>query len=246
MPTNPFLAPSPDYAAARPGYPPALFAALAALAPARERAWDVATGSGQAALGLAPFFEEVLATDASAAQLAQAQPAPNVRYRLAPAEAAGLPDQHVDLVTVAQALHWFDLDRFWPEVRRVLRPGGVFAAWGYAWPEVPPALDAALVAPFRALVDPWWSPGNRLVQRGYEPAAVRFPFALLPLPPQRLELRWTVDELCRYLRTWSAWQRGESELAARGEALFAAGRAAAEGPVTVTMPLSLLVGRAPG
>lgn len=243
MPANPFLAPSADYADARPGYPPALFAALAALAPARGRAWDVATGSGQAALGLAPLFAEVLATDASEAQLAQARPAPNVRYERAPAEAAGLPDAHVDLVTVAQALHWFDLDRFWPEVRRVLRPGGVFAAWGYAWPEVPPALDAALVAPFRALVDPWWSPGNRLVWNGYDPATFRFPFATIPMAPMRLELRWTVGTLARYLRTWSAYQRGEAEIAARAEALFAAGRAAAEGPVPVSMPLTMLVGR---
>ena len=137
------------YARARPGYPPALFAWLAHSCAARDLAWDCATGSGQAAVGLRPWFARILATDASAAQLEQAQPDSGIDYRLAPAEHSGLPAASVDLITVAQALHWFDLPRFHREVRRVLKPDGLFAAWSYgtlrvADPDSRPPTDLSL------------------------------------------------------------------------------------------------------
>ncbi len=119
------------YASFRPGYPPALIDFVTSLAPGRSLAWDCATGNGQAAVCLAEHFERVIATDASAAQLAQATPHPNVEYRQAPAEQSGLADGSVDLLTVATALHWFDFDRFYAEAERVLAPGGALAAWAY-------------------------------------------------------------------------------------------------------------------
>ena len=106
---------SDDYRRWRPGYPDELFAWLAAMAPSRAVAWDCATGSGQAAGGLAAHFARVVATDASAAQVAEAEAFGRVEYRVAPAEDSGLPDASVDLVTVAQALHWFEFERFFPK-----------------------------------------------------------------------------------------------------------------------------------
>jgi len=119
------------YADFRPRYPAALFDWLAQISPARGLAWDCACGSGQASLDLAGHFARVVATDASAAQLAGAQPHAGVEYRQAPAEASGLADASVDLICVAQALHWFDLPRFYAEARRVLKPDGVLAVWTY-------------------------------------------------------------------------------------------------------------------
>src|SRR5687768_3377362 len=120
-----------QYAQSRPTYPDALFAWLASCCAERRLAWDVGAGNGQASVALARHFARVLATDLSAEQIAQATPHERVEYRAAPAERSALPDQDTDLVTVAQALHWFDLDPFYREVRRVLKPAGVFAAWCY-------------------------------------------------------------------------------------------------------------------
>ena len=135
-----------DYARFRPDYPPALFEWLRGVAPARGRVWDCATGSGQAAVALAAHFAEVIATDASAAQLTAAASHPRVRYQCAPAETSALDDASVDAVTVAQALHWLDLDRFYGEVRRVARPGAVIAVWSYGQGEIEPRIDEVIGA----------------------------------------------------------------------------------------------------
>jgi ubiquinone/menaquinone biosynthesis C-methylase UbiE len=120
-----------NYAAFRPDYPRELFQWLASVSPARSAAWDCATGNGQAAVGLAEYFKTVIGTDASADQIANATPHPKIRYSVVPAEKSGLTAQSMDLITVAQSAHWFDLDRFYSEVRRVLRPGGCVALWCY-------------------------------------------------------------------------------------------------------------------
>ncbi len=118
-----------QYAQARPHYPAALFDWLAAHCAKRTLAWDCGAGNGQASVALAAYFEQVHATDISAAQLAEAPAHPRIHYRVAPADASALPSHTADLITVAQALHWFDLDAFYAEARRVLRPGGLIAAW---------------------------------------------------------------------------------------------------------------------
>jgi SAM-dependent methyltransferase len=191
-----------QYAAFRPRYPAALFEALAALAPGRRLAWDCATGSGQAAIGLAAIFDRVVATDASAAQIGAALPHPRVEYRVAPAEDGGLPAGSVDLVTVAQALHWLDRGRFYAEARRVLVPGGVIAVWCYALMEIDPAIDALVRVFYRDTIGPFWPPERSLVESGYR--QVEFPFEELALPPMRLEAAMTLPALANYVRTWSA------------------------------------------
>ncbi|MHC4959225.1 MAG: class I SAM-dependent methyltransferase [Planctomycetota bacterium] len=194
------------YSRHRPRYPERVFAHVAALAPGTERVWDCATGNGQAALGLAAHFDEVVATDASESQLANASPHPRVTYRLAPAEDSGLPDSSVDLVYVAQALHWFHFDRFYAEVRRVLRAGGLLAATIYQHTVIDPAIDAILRRFHDEVVGPYWPPQTKWSHVYYE--TIPFPFDELE-PPRDLaaEATWTYPDLLGYLESWSATQR---------------------------------------
>ncbi len=193
---------SSGYAAFRPSYPPALFSHLASLTPGHALAWDCATGSGQAARGLVAHFARVWATDASSAQIAAAVPNAGVEYRVAPAEASGLPNQAADLVAVAQAAHWFDLPAFYAEVHRVLKPGGLLALWCYERLSIEPALDAIVEDFYAGLLAPYWPPERRLVESGYRD--LDFPFAELPAPAIPMTAAWTLDPLLGYFSTWSA------------------------------------------
>jgi SAM-dependent methyltransferase len=200
-----FSASAPGYAAFRPDYPPALFSWLASQAPATELAWDCGTGSGQAAVALATHFTRVIATDASSAQLAAAAPHERVEYRCVPAEDAGLVSGSIDLATAAQAVHWFDLRRYYDEVRRVLAPNGVIALWGYSFVEIEPMIDALLARFYAEDVGEYWTPERRLVDDRY--STIEFPFMELHAPPFAIERKITLAGLAGYLRTWSATQR---------------------------------------
>ena len=193
---------SAAYAAFRPRYPDALFDLLATAAPARKAAWDCATGTGQAALGLARHFTHVVATDASDAQIAHATPHPRVTYRVAPAEASDLDDRSVDLVTAAQAVHWFDRPRFWAEARRVLRPKGVIAVWTYCVVSIAPELDAIVQRFYKGTVGPFWHRARKLTEERYR--TIDFPFAEFAVPEFTIERRLTLDDVAGYIRTWSA------------------------------------------
>lgn len=217
-----FSANARGYASHRPGYPAGLFAWLAARAPGRGAAWDCATGNGQAAVGLAQHFAAVIATDASGEQIAQAQPHPRVNYRVAAAEASGLADASVDLVTVAQAAHWFDLPAFYAEARRVLRPGGAIALWGYERLELEPEVSR-LVGHFyhRDLAD-YWPPERHHVETAYRELPFPFPEEAADLFFMRAD--WTLADLLGYLATWSAVKnyrqaRGHDPIPALGERL---------------------------
>jgi SAM-dependent methyltransferase len=194
-----------DYARFRPDYPEALFEFLAGLALDRSRAWDCATGNGQAALGLARHFEAVVATDASVRQIREAARRDGVHYAVASAEESPLEKGSVGLVTVAQALHWFDRARFWREVRRVLVDGGAIAVWSYHGFHVTPEVEAVIHRYYLEIVGPYWPPGRSIVEQGY--GALEFPFAEEAPPPFLLEKRWDLAALMGYLKTWSASQR---------------------------------------
>jgi len=195
-----------NYASFRPNYPDDLFAWLAEVSPGQALTWDCAAGSGQASLGLAEHFDQVVATDASAAQIAAASPHPRVEYRVASAEDCGLPDASVDLITVAQALHWFDLERFYAEARRVLAPGGVLAVWTYGVNSVEGEdIDQAVQTFYRDTVGPYWPPERRLVETGYR--TLPFPFPELPPPPFVMQASWNLPQLLGYFRSWSASAR---------------------------------------
>lgn len=200
-----FSAASDRYAAYRPDYPAALFAWLAGLCGEHDTAWDCATGSGQAALGLAAHFGRVVATDASAAQVRHAAPHPRVDYCVAPAEASGLAACSADLVTVAQAAHWFDLPRFYAEAARVLKPGGVIALWGYGRVVLPGEMDAPFLRFYGASVGPYWPPERALIDDAYR--SLDFPFVEVQAPAFDIEVEWTLQRLLDYLSTWSAVKR---------------------------------------
>lgn len=181
-----------------------MFQWLAAIAPSRELAWDCATGNGQAAVELAEVFERVIATDASETQIANAERHLRVEYRVATAEASGLESQSADLVTVAQALHWFDLERFETEARRVLKRGGIVVAWAYKLATVSPAIDAVVNHYYSEVVGPYWPPERGLVEKFEE---LPFGFEQIAAPSFNMTAEWSVEHLLGYLRTWSATQR---------------------------------------
>ena len=190
------------YASARPTYPEALFDFVVSQAPSMERAWDCATGSGQAAIGLARRFREVEATDASAAQIANAIPCSGVRYSVQPAERTEFAAASFDAVCVAQALHWFDLATFFGEVSRVLKVGGVFAAWGYDWLSVDGAFDEEFQRSVLDVVASRWAPQNALLWNGYRD--VTLPFERIEPPAVPMQMTWTFPQLLAYVHTWSA------------------------------------------
>ncbi len=236
------------YARFRPGYPDSLFDWLAETVTTRTLAGDGGTGNGQVGRGLATRFQRVLATDASARQLDQASGPDNVTFREEPAEACSLPSGSVDLVTVGQALHWFDQERFHAEVRRVLHPGGLLAAWTYQLNRIDPEVDAVVWAFYDEVVGPYWPPERVHVERGY----TDLPFPLDEIETPKLELVTEMDlaDFLAYVGTWSAVRRyvadrGADPLPALGTALEepwgCEGRSR-----RVCWPLSIRAGRSPG
>ncbi|HVZ40866.1 MAG TPA: class I SAM-dependent methyltransferase [Candidatus Kapabacteria bacterium] len=234
-----------QYALHRPVYPERLFAFIAEQAPALERAWDCATGNGQAAHGMAAHVREVIATDASSDQIAHARPHERIHYRVAPADASGLPAGSVDIVTIATALHWLDLDRFYAEVHRVLKPGGVLAAWSYFGQTVGRDIDPILTRYSREIVGPYWSPRIVKVHGTYND--LPFPFEEIEAPPFVIEVEWSAGDILGYLGSWSATQKfievnGEHPLNHIREELE---HAWGNGLRTVRWPLTMRIGRTP-
>jgi len=195
---------SERYAASRPRYPAELFEWLASAVSERAAAWDTATGNGQAAIGLATHFNHVVATDLSSAQLQHAEQHPRIEYRVASAENSGLPANSMDLVVAAAAIHWFDLDRFYREVGRVIRPGGVLAAWTYHVAHVGPPLDGILWPFYRDVVGRYFAAGARLVDTRYDGLAL--PGEALNAPAFSTTVRWSAEEVLGFVRTWSGVQ----------------------------------------
>ncbi len=235
-----------DYAASRPHYPEALCAWLSRQCDARVLAWDAGCGNGQAARALAARFEQVYASDPSAGQIAAAEAAPNIRYAVEPAESCALADASADLVAVAQAMHWFDVPRFQAEARRVLKPGGVFAAWTYAQSRVTDAVDVVFDRLHDELLEDWWPPERQFIIDGYRD----LPFAferIADAPAFAMRCDWTLPQYLAYLRSWSACQRYLRATGKDAIALIEAPITAAWGNPqrirAVTWPLTLHVGR---
>jgi SAM-dependent methyltransferase len=199
---NPDFSPlAASYARGRPRYPPALFSFLAAQVTRHELAWDCATGSGQAAAGLAAHFARVVATDLSAEQIRHAAPNPRVEYRVAPAERSGLDAASVDLAAAAAAAHWFDAGAFDAEVRRVVRPGGLLAVWTYHLGVVEPPFDELFHRFYWETLKPYFAPATRLVDERYETLAL--PGEPLAAPAFTVTAEWTLDQVLDFIASWS-------------------------------------------
>lgn len=204
-----------SYAAHRPSYPAALVDYLADHAPGHDLAWDAGCGSGQLSVGLARRFARVIATDRSAAQLARAAAHSHVEYRLATAEACGIPDGMVDLAVAAQAVHWFDLPAYYAEVRRVSRRGALVALVTYGLLRIDATLDSVIDRLYAETLGPYWPPERRHVEAGY--GSLAFPFTELPAPALEMRADWTLDQVLGFIGTWSAVRGLERE---QGRALL--------------------------
>lgn len=207
-----FSSTAAEYAEFRPRYPAALFDFVASLPASRATAWDCACGNGQASVPLASHFDRVIATDGSREQIAHATLHPRVSYAVALADASGLDAGSVDLVTVAQALHWLPLDRFFSEVRRVLAPGGALAVWCYKRPELTGAMDEIVERFYSVTCKAYWPPERKVVDDAYR--TIPIPFDDVPAPALDIQAQLTLDQFAGYIRTWSASRKlaGESGL----------------------------------
>ncbi len=200
-----FSALAAGYSKYRPCYSSDLFKYLSSITPGNALAWDCATGSGQAAVALADLFAAVIATDASSKQIEQAQPHSSIEYRVAVAEDSGLESASIDLITVAQALHWFDIPGFMQEAKRVLKPDGIIAVWTYNLFRINPEIDAIVDDLYWNILNGYWAEERKMVDNGY--ADLTMPFEQLSPPPFSLNACWSLERVIGYLGTWSALRK---------------------------------------
>lgn len=198
-----------DYAVFRPSYPDELYPYLASLTPQQDLAWDCATGTGQSAIKLADFYQQVIATDASEKQIQNASYKQNVQYHVALADKSSLVTDSIDLITVAQALHWFDLDSFTHEVQRVLKPGGVLAVWTYNLMAINPETDKLILDLYNNTLGEHWSFDRKQVEQGYQ--GIDFPLPTLDSPAFSMQQSWQFEQLIGYLNTWSAVKKYQQQ-----------------------------------
>ncbi|MPR36181.1 class I SAM-dependent methyltransferase [Salmonirosea aquatica] len=193
---------SDQYAQFRPTYPQAVFAYLSTLTENKGRAWDCGTGNGQVAVELAKTFAEVFATDFSQSQIGQAVLRENIEYSVQRAEQTNFPDDFFDLITVAQAIHWFDFEPFYQEVRRTAKPGALLVVLGYGLLKISKNVDAVIDHFYHHIVGSFWDKERRYIDENYQ--SIPFPFPELKVPAFSNTLVWSLDHLLGYLSTWSA------------------------------------------
>ncbi|MBC3539264.1 class I SAM-dependent methyltransferase [Rufibacter sp. H-1] len=203
-PKDNFSAQANLYKKFRPTYPEDLYQHLRSLVPHPELAWDCGTGNGQVAVELATFFTHVHATDISEKQLAQAPASDKITYHLLPAEQTSFPDDSFDLITVGQAVHWFDFAKFYQEVHRVAKPGAVLALWGYGLLSISEDVDTLIYHFYTEVVGPYWDFERRYIDESY--ATIPFPFQELPAFTGAITATWTITDLEGYLNSWSSVQ----------------------------------------
>ncbi|MEP7163146.1 MAG: class I SAM-dependent methyltransferase [Ferruginibacter sp.] len=194
-----------DYARYRPQYPRELFEYIIGLVSEKKFAWDCGTGNGQTAMELSRHFEKVYATDISSKQIEYAVKEKNITYIVEPAESTGIENNTTDLITVSQALHWFDFDKFYDEVKRVSKPGGLIAVWTYSLLQVDTITDALIHKHHFDTLEKYWDEERKYVDDGY--SSIPFPFEKINTPEFFIEVNWNTGDLEGYFNTWSALQK---------------------------------------
>lgn len=195
---------SAEYARYRPAYPDGLYTFIRLHVKGFDQAWDCATGNGQIALKLAEDFRRVIATDISEKQLVQAKTHPSITYIVASAEDSGIAADSCDLITVGQAVHWFDFDRFYAEVKRVSKKGGLLVLAGYDLPVLPDKIKKVLLPFYHEVLGNYWDPERRYIDEQYR--TLPFPFNELEVPSLSCDLQWNAQQLAGFVSTWSALQ----------------------------------------
>ena len=193
---------SSEYKKYRPDYPKALFKFLASLPGSRQLAWDCGTGSGQCAHGLSPFFTKIIATDGSKNQIQNAKQHPAIEYRVMLAESTDFPPDFFDLITVGQALHWFNVESFFTEAKRVLKRDGVLAVWSYNLLKVSDEIDPLIRDFYDNELEPYWPPERRHVEADY--STIQFPFHNQQSNLFKMRGNWSLEQLVGYISSWSA------------------------------------------
>jgi SAM-dependent methyltransferase len=193
------------YESSRPVYPQEIYKHLASLCPSNNLVWDSACGNGQAAIGLAKEFNNVYATDISKEQIKNAKLHHKINYEISASEKVDLKNESCDLVSVAQALHWFNFELFWPEVQRVLKPEGIFSAYGYNWPSINNEIDRVIDNSIMSTIKPFWAPQNKLIWNHYRDFEI--PFERIDCPKFTMIMSWNLNEYFNFLHTWSAIRR---------------------------------------
>jgi hypothetical protein len=204
-PLDNFSRQAAQYALYRPRYPKALYDFLLSHTSGREQAWDCGAGNGQVAVQLASQFNHVWATDISENQLKQARALPNITYLQTRAEHTPFPQNTFDLITIAQAIHWFDFEQFYQEVYRTAKPSCTIAAWGYGLLHINSTLDPIIEAFYSEQIGRYWDSERKYIDEAYE--TIPFPFAEIKPPAFSIEVSWTLAELAGYFNTWSSVQK---------------------------------------
>lgn len=197
------------YSKARPTYPRELFQYLANIAPSNERCWDCATGNGQAAISLSENFKQVIATDGSEMQIINAARRANIEYHVATAEQSGLDNASIDLITVATAAHWFNLDLFYTEAQRVAKANGILAVWTYSEAKISPEIDAIVEWFMYTYLKDYWPDGRWFVRNKYQ--TLPFPFKIIETPAFECKVEWNRAQWLNYVMSWSAYTNYEQK-----------------------------------
>jgi len=199
-----FSTQSAEYAMFRPTYPQELYDYLFSLLKNANAAWDCATGNGQVARVLSRYFKKVYATDISENQLKNALQLPNIIYSIGPAEQTSFANDSFDLITVAQAIHWFNFEAFYTEVKRTLKPDGLFAVIGYGLMHIDKKVDTVVHKLYEDVLGKYWDPERRYIEENYQ--TIPFPFDEITAPHFQIKTTWSLNQLIGYLNTWSALQ----------------------------------------
>lgn len=193
-----------EYAIYRPTYPQELYDYLFSLVKYKDNAWDCATGNGQVARILAKHFQSVYATDISEKQLSQALKLPNIIYQVESSDKANVPNDSFDLITVAQAIHWFNFDAFYAEVKRTLKTDGLLAVIGYGLMFIDKKVDQAIFKLYEDILGKYWDNERRYIEEGYK--TIPFPFEEIVAPHFQIKTSWNFNQMIGYLNTWSSLQ----------------------------------------